>query len=88
MRGRASDPPGAARGLVPSGVRRVTVFAQRGKHPSRRLRRVKGRSAFRVTLRPGVWRFHTRAVERRAMPSPARRVPTPACKSGARRRGR
>jgi serine protease len=59
---RASD-PGAARGLVPSGVRQVDVFAKRGKRPARRLRRLAGRRSIRVTLRPGVWRFYSRATD-------------------------
>jgi serine protease len=59
---RARD-PGAARGLVPSGVRRVDVFAKRGKRPARRLRRLPSGRSIRVTLRRGVWRFYSRATD-------------------------
>jgi serine protease len=60
---RAGD-PGAARGLIPAGVKRVDVFARRGKRPFRRLRRLAGKGSFAVALRPGVWRFYSRATDR------------------------
>jgi serine protease len=59
---RASD-PGAARGLLPSGVNRVDIFARRGKRPVRRLRRVGAKRSVPVTLRPGVWRFWSSATD-------------------------
>jgi serine protease len=70
---RAND-PGAARGLVPSGVRRVEVFGRRGGRPARRLRRVGARRSVALRLRPGVWRFYSRAtdVARNVEPRPAR----------------
>src|SRR5918999_2810395 len=55
--------PGAARGLIPAGVKRVDVFARRGKRPFRRLRRLSGKGSFAVALRPGVWRFFSRSVD-------------------------
>ena len=60
---RASD-PGAARGLIPAGVRRVDVFAKRGKRPARRLRRLRKGGPVVVRMRPGRWRFYSRATDR------------------------
>ena len=55
--------PGAARGLIPAGVRRVDVFAKRGRRPARRLRRLAGKGSIAVRLRPGVWRFFSQATD-------------------------
>jgi serine protease len=70
---RAKD-RGAARGLVPSGVERISLFGRRGRGPERRLRRVKPRRTLVVPLRPGRWTLYTRATDAagNVEPAPAR----------------
>jgi serine protease len=59
---RAAD-RGAARGLVPSGVRRIDLFGRRGRGPERRLRRLRRGRAIAVRLRLGRWGLYTRATD-------------------------
>jgi serine protease len=59
----AAADPGAATGLLPSGVKRVALFGRRGRGPVRRLRRLEASGAVVVALRRGVWRLHTRATD-------------------------
>jgi serine protease len=58
-----SGDPGAAHGLVPSGVRRIELFGRRGRRGERRLRVVRPRRKLTIRLRPGRWRLYTRAVD-------------------------
>jgi serine protease len=62
LRFRMSD-PGAERGLVPSGVTRLELFARRAGKPVRRLRRYRARSGVVIRLRPGRWRLYTKAAD-------------------------
>jgi serine protease len=59
---RATD-PGAAQGLVPSGVRRIELFGRRGRRAERRLRVLRPRRGIVIRLRRGRWRLHTRATD-------------------------
>jgi serine protease len=61
VRWRGSDPAGTA-GLIPSGVRSYELFMRRGRGRYRRVRRTSRRSA-RLPLRPGTYRFFTRATD-------------------------
>jgi serine protease len=55
--------PGARRGLVPSGVKRIELYGRRGKRPVRKLRTLRPRRRLVVRLRPGRWRLYTRATD-------------------------
>jgi hypothetical protein len=59
---RTTD-PGAEQGLLPSGVNRIELYGRRGRKPVRRLRRLRPRRQIVIRLRPGVWRFYTRATD-------------------------
>jgi len=63
VRWSGSDPPGKA-GLVASGVRSFTLYMRRGKRHYRRMRRASRRHSALLRLRPGVYRFYTRAKDR------------------------
>jgi serine protease len=67
--------PGAARGLVPSGVRRIELFGRRGDRPVHRLRRMRARRTVLVRLRPGRWRLYTRAADAEGNVEPRPRRP-------------
>jgi serine protease len=62
LRFRTRD-PGAARGLLPSGVRRIELFGRRGGRPVRRLRSYRPRRGVVIRLRPGRWRLYTQASD-------------------------
>lgn len=62
IRWSGGDPAGAWR-LIPSGVRSFDLYMRRGKGRYRRIRRgARGRSAV-LRLKPGVYRFYTRALD-------------------------
>jgi hypothetical protein len=62
VRWSGSDPPGRP-GLLPSGVRSYDLYMRRGRGRYRRVRRGSlGRSAL-LRLRPGAYRFYTRALD-------------------------
>ena len=60
VRWRGSDPAGQP-GLVPTGVRSYELFMRRGRGRYRRVRRPTSRRTAVLRLRPGVYRFYTRA---------------------------
>ncbi len=62
LRFRITD-PGAERGLVPSGVTRLELFARRSGKRVKRLRRYRARHGVVIRLRPGRWRLYTRAAD-------------------------
>jgi serine protease len=55
--------PGARRGLVPSGVKRIELYGRRGGRRVRRLRSLRPRRRIVVRLRAGRWRLYTRATD-------------------------
>ena len=57
-----ADSPGAP-GLLPSGVASFELFQKRGRGGFRRVRQVAGGSSVLLRLRPGVYRFFTRATD-------------------------
>jgi subtilisin family serine protease len=57
-----SDDPAAA-GLVPSGVRSFDLYMKRGRGQFRRVRKDVTGSPVILRLRPGVFRFYTRAID-------------------------
>jgi serine protease len=63
VRWSGSDPAGHA-GLVASGVRSFDLYVRRGKRHYRRVRRGSRRHKARLRLRPGVYRFYTRAKDK------------------------
>jgi serine protease len=65
---------GAATGLVPSGVKRIRLYARHGHGRDRRLRRVRRGRTTVVLPRAGRWRLYTRAVDAagNVEPPPAR----------------
>ena len=63
LRWSGSDRPGHT-GLLPSGVHRYDVYMKRGRGRYRRIRRSTARRSARLKLRPGVYRFYTRARDR------------------------
>jgi subtilisin family serine protease len=60
----SSRDPAGHRGLVPSGIRALDVYARRGRGRWRRVRHRARRGSLVLRLRPGVYRFYTRAVDR------------------------
>jgi serine protease len=62
LRWSGSDPAGRPQ-LVPSGLRSFAVYMKRGRGHYRRLRRATRGHLLRLRLRPGVYRFYTRAVD-------------------------
>ena len=63
LRWSGSDRPGAP-GLLPSGLRSYDVYMKRGRGRYRRIRKGTARRSARLRLRPGVYRFYTRARDR------------------------
>jgi serine protease len=62
LRWSGSDPAGD-RGLIPSGLRSFDVYMRRGHGRYKRIRRGSHRRSARVRLKPGVYRFYTRALD-------------------------
>jgi serine protease len=63
LRWRSSDPAGGPH-LVPSGLRDQNVYVKRGRGHYHRLRHNAHRRSALLRLRPGVYRFYTRARDR------------------------
>ena len=63
LRWSGSDRPGAP-GLLQSGLRSYDVYMKGGRGRYRRIRRGTARRSARLRLRPGVYRFYTRARDR------------------------
>jgi serine protease len=63
IRWSGSDPRGAPK-LIPSGVRSFDLYMRRGKHRYRRVRRATRKHSATLRLKPGVYRFYTRAVDK------------------------
>ena len=63
IRWRGSDPAGAP-GLIPSGLQSFDLYMRRGHRRYRRVRRRTHRRSARLRLRPGRYRFYTRARDR------------------------
>jgi serine protease len=63
LRWRSSDPAGAPR-LIASGLRDQDVYMKKGRGRYRRIRRSTRRKSALLKLRPGVYRFYTRARDR------------------------
>ena len=55
--------PGGAPNLLPAGVRNFDLYAKRSRGRYRRVRRASRRRSAVLRLRPGVYRFYTRAVD-------------------------
>ena len=62
VRWSGSDPVGAP-SLLPAGVRDFDLYAKRGRGRYRRVRRATKRRSALLRLRPGVYRFYTRAAD-------------------------
>ncbi len=62
VRWSGSD-PGGAPNLLPAGVRDFDLYAKRGRGRYRRVRRASKRRSAVLRLRPGVYRFYTRAAD-------------------------
>jgi hypothetical protein len=62
LRLSGSDPPGNP-GLVPSGVQSFDVYMKRGRRRFRRIRAGANGRKVALRLRPGVYRFYTRATD-------------------------
>jgi len=62
VRWSGSDPAGAPK-LIPSGVRRFDLYMRRGKGRYRRIRRATRKHSAKLRLKPGVYRFYTRATD-------------------------
>jgi serine protease len=60
IRWSGRDPAGA-RGLIPTGLRSFDLYLKRGHRRYRRVRRATHRRSARLRLRPGRYRFYTRA---------------------------
>lgn len=63
VRWRGSDPAGAP-ALLPSGVRSYDLYAKRGRGRYRRVRKATRRRSALLRLRPGIYRFYTRALDK------------------------
>lgn len=63
LRWSGSDQPGSA-GLLASGVASYDVYMKRGRGRYRRIRRSTRRRSAKLRLKPGVYRFYTRARDR------------------------
>lgn len=70
IRWSGSDRAGGTR-LIPSGIRSFDVYVKRGSGAWRRLRRRTKRHSALLRLRPGVYRFYTRALDRAGNREPA-----------------
>ncbi len=62
VRWSAHDPAGAPK-LIASGGRRFDLYMRRGKHRYRRIRRATPKRSAKLKLKPGVYRFYTRAID-------------------------
>jgi hypothetical protein len=63
VRWRGRDAAGRSR-LIPAGVRSYDLYMRRGRRRYRRVRRGSRRRSALLRLRPGVYRFYTRATDR------------------------
>ena len=63
LRWSGSDRPGSP-GLLPAGLRSYDVYMKRGRGRYRRIRKGTARRSAKLRLRPGVYRFYTRALDR------------------------
>jgi subtilisin family serine protease len=62
IRWSGSDPAGAPK-LIPSGLRSFDLYMRRGKGRYRRIRRATRKRSALLRLKPGVYRFYTRATD-------------------------
>jgi hypothetical protein len=62
IRWSRSDPAGAPR-LIASGVRSVDIYLRRGKRRYHRVRVGARKGSAKLKLKPGVYRFYTRAID-------------------------
>jgi hypothetical protein len=60
VRWSGRDPAGAAK-LIPSGLRTFDLYMRRGKGRYRRVRHATRNRSAKLRLKPGVYRFYTRA---------------------------